>query len=66
MIDTLTGDEVQGIRLKYSEIISGNGHVQDLTCVDFSKDGNHIAFGCANGNVVILRGPDWEVVGPPV
>mmetsp|Transcript_5853 Transcript_5853/g.13880 ORF Transcript_5853/g.13880 Transcript_5853/m.13880 type:complete len:266 (+) Transcript_5853:795-1592(+) len=65
MIDTLTGDEVQAIRAKYSEITKGNGDVQDLTCVDFSKCGNFIAFGCSNGGVHILRGPDWELVGPP-
>ena len=66
MIDTLTGDEVEAIRAKYSEIAKGNGDEQDLTCIDFSKCGNYIAFGCSNGIVHILRGPNWELIGPPV
>lgn len=66
MIDTLTGDEVQAIRAKYSEITRPQTDVQDLTCVDFSKCGNYIAFGCSNGSVHIHKGPDWDLVGPPI
>ena len=57
MIDTLSWAEV-------NEVTNSVFGVEDISSIDWSVDGNWIAYGSSKGCVLVINSHDWKLLAP--